>query len=213
MADMEGNLKDYNLSQQEAILHGKGPCMVIAGPGSGKTAVIVERVRRLTKESRIPGSNILVVTYTRDAAEEMKKRYLELISSRKTDVTFGTFHSIFFHMVTDAKKLKKDCVADGREQADIIKSIIVKEKLPVDTEPEIIESIMSEISRIKTTDTAAKEYKPTGTDKESFRKIYNGYEEALGLREKIDFDDMLIKALELLRDDPDILAQYQEKYK
>ena len=81
-----------NPSQFRAIIHLSGPMMVLAGPGSGKTSVIVERTAYMIKEGKIPASSILVVTFSRAAAIEMKERFLKFVDQERSDVTFGTFH-------------------------------------------------------------------------------------------------------------------------
>ena len=204
---------ELNLSQLEAVEHVKGPCMVIAGPGSGKTAVITERLRRLTQDRHIPGSRILVVTFTRDAADEMKKRYLQLTDSKRTDITFGTFHSVFFRMVAEAYDLKENCVADRNEQFRILKDIIIKEKLDAETEPEILEGILSDISKVKTSDLDPKIYRSGNCPREVFQVIFRKYRENLLKRGMIDFDDMLVKALTVLREMPDLCSYWQDKYR
>ena len=90
----------FNSSQQTAINHGKGPMLVLAGPGSGKTTVITHRILHLTKDLEVNPSNILVITFTKAAAKEMEERYLNLIEAKSNQrVTFGTFHAIFFRIL------------------------------------------------------------------------------------------------------------------
>ena len=86
----------FTKAQEEAITHFQGPAMVLAGPGSGKTTVITHRTRYLIEHYGIHPGNILVVTFTRAAAEEMKKRFLKMRKESRTMVRFGTFHSVFF---------------------------------------------------------------------------------------------------------------------
>ena len=98
---------NMNDAQRRAAAHRDGPCMVLSGPGSGKTTVITGRVKVLTEAYRIPPEHILVITFTRAAAAEMKKRYLKLVSKTATAVTFGTFHSVFFAMLRQEMKIGK----------------------------------------------------------------------------------------------------------
>ena len=100
-----------NQSQQAAACHGSGPCLVIAGPGSGKTTVLTERICYLVQQLHIPQESICVVTFTREAAAEMRRRYLWNAKTNGTPITFGTFHSIFFQI------LKEDA---GYQPADIL---------------------------------------------------------------------------------------------
>ena len=91
--------KEYNAAQLEAIRHDKGPAMVLAGPGSGKTAVIVERVRYLIEERKADPSSILIITFTKAAAIEMQYRFMKLTDSSYPEVSFGTFHSVFYQII------------------------------------------------------------------------------------------------------------------
>ena len=91
-----------NPSQQRAIAHLSGPMMVLAGPGSGKTSVIVERTAYMTTEGGISPSNILVVTFSRAAAKEMKERFLNFTGQEYTPITFGTFHGVFYGILKQA---------------------------------------------------------------------------------------------------------------
>ena len=92
----------FNPSQREAIRHKDGPMLVLAGPGSGKTLVITERTRHLITEYGINPANILVITFTRAAATEMKERFLRLMGGKSSAVTFGTFHAVFFMILKHA---------------------------------------------------------------------------------------------------------------
>ena len=94
-----------NPSQLRAITHLSGPMMVLAGPGSGKTSVIVERTAYMINEGKIPASSILVVTFSRAAATEMKERFLKFVGQNRSEVTFGTFHGIFYGILKAAYHL------------------------------------------------------------------------------------------------------------
>ena len=98
--------KTLNPSQQRAVAHLSGPMQVLAGPGSGKTTVIINRIRHLVTVHNIPASSILVVTFSKAAAREMKTRFLEKGDSYARQVTFGTFHSIFFGILKHAYGLR-----------------------------------------------------------------------------------------------------------
>ena len=91
-----------NPSQKRAIAHLSGPMMVLAGPGSGKTSVTVERIAYMTKECGISPASILVVTFSRAAAKEMKERFLKFTGQEHSPVTFGTFHGVFYAILKQA---------------------------------------------------------------------------------------------------------------
>ena len=92
----------FNPSQTEAVGHGTGPMLVLAGPGSGKTLVITERTKNLIVSQGVDPSRILVITFTKAAATEMKERFFRLMGGRKYPVTFGTFHAVFFSILKHA---------------------------------------------------------------------------------------------------------------
>ena len=102
-----------NQPQQEAASHFLGPCMVLAGPGSGKTTVITRRVEILISEYKIAPEQILVVTFTKAAAEEMRRRFLFSTQKQSTEVNFGTFHSIFYKMLRLTENAQADRIAEG----------------------------------------------------------------------------------------------------
>ena len=92
----------FNKPQSEAITHGKGPALILAGPGSGKTLVITQRVKNLIEKQHIRPSNILVITFTKAAATQMKERFTILMGEGRYPVTFGTFHAVFFSVLKNA---------------------------------------------------------------------------------------------------------------
>ena len=109
-----------NPSQSRAIAHLSGPVMVLAGPGSGKTSVIVERTAYMTGEGRIPPENILVVTFSRAAAKEMKERFLKFTGQSATRVTFGTFHGVFYGILRQAYGFTAANILSEEEKSGIL---------------------------------------------------------------------------------------------
>ena len=93
-----------NAGQMQAISHGDGPCMVLAGPGSGKTFVIAERIKALITQKRADPSEILTITFTRAAAGEMRRRFLRITEEQYPQVSFGTFHSVFYQILKQSDK-------------------------------------------------------------------------------------------------------------
>ena len=112
-----------NPSQKRAIAHLSGPMMVLAGPGSGKTSVIVERTAYMISEGKIPASSILVVTFSRAAAREMKERFLKFTGEVHTAVTFGTFHGVFYGILKQAYGLSAANILSEEEKFDILKEM------------------------------------------------------------------------------------------
>ena len=213
--------KEYNAAQLEAIRHDKGPAMVLAGPGSGKTAVIVERVRYLIEERKADPSSILIITFTKAAAIEMQYRFMKLTDSSYPEVSFGTFHSVFYQIIrsSSSKNDSKPEIASESFKYEIIRDILssLKEKGIVGREEygeslEEIPDIISEISRIKNIGLLPQECLSSITLKHCFKEIYDGYNRSLREFGKIDFDDMIERCYELLRNNKSILEKWQKRF-
>ena len=114
-----------NPSQKRAIAHLSGPMMVLAGPGSGKTSVIVERTAHMIQEGKIPASSVLVVTFSRAAAVEMKERFLKFTGVSRTGVTFGTFHGVFYGILKQAYGLNGSNILSEEEKYAILRELAV----------------------------------------------------------------------------------------
>ena len=135
--------------QQKAVTHRDGPMLVLAGPGSGKTMVLTRRVQYLTEICHIPPGEILVITFTKAAAREMKERYLRLTNSANTAVSFGTFHAVFFQILKLAYGYRADNILRETEKYQFLREAVYKQKLEPDDESELIGSIAAEISKVK----------------------------------------------------------------
>ncbi len=199
--------------QQRAVTHRDGPMLVLAGPGSGKTLVLTWRVRYLTEVCRINPGEILVITFTRAAAREMKERYLRMTGSESTAVSFGTFHAVFFQILKLAYGYRSENILREEEKYRFLKDAVFRQKLEPDDEAELLSSISSEISRVKNERPDLQAYKATSCDSKSFRAIFNEYDNRLRRSGKIDFDDMLGYCYELLKERPDILRAWQRKFR
>ena len=202
----------FNPSQAEAISHKGGPMLVLAGPGSGKTLVITERTKKLVKEYGIPPANILVITFTKAAAAEMRERFMRLMGSESCPVTFGTFHAVYFSVLKHAYNYRAENIIREEQRYQCIREIIGRHRLEYEDETEFITSILGEIGMVKNAGIAVSNYYAKNCAEEVFRKIYNEYHEYLYKHRLIDFEDMLVYTFELFRDRPDILAAWQKKY-
>ena len=202
----------FSKAQETAICHKDGPMMVLAGPGSGKTTVITERVRYLTEKGQIPPGDILVITFTKAAALEMKERYEALIG-QTTRVAFGTFHAIFFRILKLAYHYSGDQIVREEEQAQMIRELTHETGMEPEDENEFISSVLSEISAVKGELLDLNHYYSKNCPDEIFRKIYLGYEERMRRAGRLDFDDMMVMCLELFRQRKDILAAWQRRYR
>lgn len=203
---------EFGKTQEQAIRHKDGPMMVLAGPGSGKTTVITHRIKYLTEECRINPSDILVITFTRAAAEEMKERYARLTGSAR-GVSFGTFHAIFFQILKLAYRYTAQNIVRTEQQMQFIRELAGKEELELEDENEFVTSVLSEISSVKGEMLDLKHYYSKNCPDETFRRILNGYEERMRRSGLIDFDDMMVMCWELFRERKDILAAWQKRFR
>lgn len=203
----------FHESQLQAIHHLNGPMMVLAGPGSGKTTVITHRVKHLVEECRIEPGNILVITFTRAAADEMRLRFQSLIGESHLPVSFGTFHSIFFTILKYAYGFRGSDIAREEQRIQAISDLIRRYRVDVEDEGDFITSILSEISAVKGEMMNLEHYYAKNCSEEIFKKLYHGYEEKLRQQKLLDFDDMLVMCYELFAQRADVLAAWQAKYR
>ncbi|MFA9376962.1 MAG: ATP-dependent helicase [Lachnotalea sp.] len=202
---------NLNKGQAEAVKHVNGPCIVVAPPGSGKTMVITQRTKYLIEKCGINPANILVITFTKAAASEMKERFTKLMG-KHTPVSFGTFHAIFFTVLRHAYGFKGENILRDEQRIEFLKEIIHKTEMEIDDEMEFISDITSEISLIKNDRILLEHYYSTSCPEDIFRKIYNEYDNKLRHAKLIDFDDMLVFCYELFKERKDILNAWQSKY-
>lgn len=202
----------FNPSQEEAVRHKDGPCLTLAGPGSGKTLVITQRTKNLIQEYGVNPSNILVITFTKAAATEMKMRFQRLMGGQTCPVTFGTFHAVYFAVLKHAYHYSADNIIREEQKYQFMKEIILKQQLEYEDETEFISSILGEISMVKNSGVELAHYYAKNCGEEVFRRIYRLYEDKLYQKRLIDFDDMLVYTYELFRERKDILSAWQRKY-
>lgn len=203
----------FNKAQIQAIQHNKGPCMVIAGPGSGKTTVLTHRVRYLIDRCGVKPSDILVITFTKAAAEQMKFKFKGLSEGRSSAVTFGTFHAVFFTILKAAYNYSARCIITPQVQHEFVKDQIHRLELEYDDEKEAVDGVLSEISRVKGEAVNIYEYESRCIPPQSFRIIYMAYDDMLVRKHLIDFDDMIVQCRELLMQREDYRRAWQNKYK
>ncbi|NLP33871.1 MAG: ATP-dependent helicase [Clostridiales bacterium] len=201
-----------NQAQQQAVQHKDGPMMVLAGPGSGKTFVITERTRYLIEKHNIPENRILVITFTKAAAGEMKYRFLNRMGISRTGVSFGTFHAIFFTILKYAYRFNGNNIAREEVRIPIIKEIIHHLRIDNEDEKDLVNDLLSEISLVKGSRIDITNYYSINCSDEVFRKVYTEYNNKLRKANLIDFDDMLVYCHQLLKERPDIRKLWQNKF-
>ena len=204
---------NFNKEQSLAIRHFTGPCMVLAGPGSGKTTVIANRIMYLTGECEVPPEKILVITFTRTAAEEMRERY-RVLAGGEQGVTFSTFHALFFKILRYAYSYDSSNILTEEERTRFLRDAAQKAGVANFLDGDLIFALSSEISCIKNRkgEMTARPARSVGTDKKQFEEIYNEFERILRNEKKIDFDDMMLLCGRLFDEHQEILSYWQQVY-
>ena len=203
---------ELNEAQKRAVSHFQGPMMVLAGPGSGKTRVITHRVCHLIQERGVAPSDILVITFTKAAAVEMKQRYQQIAPPHSAPVQFGTFHAIFFTILKHAYHYSVNNIIREDVRRQILKDIVDSTDLEIQDENEFINDLGSEISRVKGERMDLEHYYSPNCPGNTFRSMYLKYQRELERRCLLDFDDMLVYCYELLSQREDILRLWQQRY-
>lgn len=200
-------------SQFRAIAHGKGPAMVLAGPGSGKTLVITNRTKYLIEELGVRPEEILVITFTKAAALEMRERFGKLCGGARYRVTFGTFHAVFFQILKCAYRYTAANILREEQKYRFLTEIAGKMRLDFEDEKDFLADIASEISLVKNEQIPLEHYYSRSCPQEVFRQIFEKYQDFLSGKGLIDFDDMLVYCYQLFRERKDILAQWQRHFR
>lgn len=210
---MEDILKNLTKAQKRAVTHLDGPCLCLAGPGSGKTTVITNRTRYLTEQAKVNPMEIMVITFTKAAAKEMQERFCKAMGDRRVPVTFGTFHSVFFWILRQAYNYTFANILREEQKYQYLKEIVERLNFEIDDESELISGLISEISRVKNDRISLEHYYSRNCPEEAFRTIYREYQERLSRTGQLDFDDMLVYCYELLSEREDILKGWQKRFR
>ena len=203
--------KKLNTAQQKAVCHETGPMLVLAGPGSGKTTVLLCRISRLLERGLAKPQEILALTFSKAAAEEMNSRFENLNGA--SGVSFGTFHSIFFRILRSRYGWNVEQIFQEEERRNILRNSIEAEKWDIPDLEEYISQFFSQLSLMNSELEQPNRFTPTGMPVEEFRKLYRAYEGYKERHEKLDFDDMLTQCYQLLREDAAVREYWQRKYK
>ena len=201
-----------NPSQAQAVTHKDGPCMVLAGPGSGKTLTITKRIEYLIEKHHVKPEEILVITFTKAASVEMKERFFRLRNGKPAPVTFGTFHGIYYGILKWAYRMNAGNILSEEEKYKLLKQVIGHMEIDIDDEKDFLQGIAGEIGTIKNNQIEIADYDPLDCQASVFREIFAKYEEERKRLKKIDFDDMLVLVYELFKKRSDILRMWQNKF-
>ncbi|HHX62632.1 MAG TPA: ATP-dependent helicase [Epulopiscium sp.] len=207
--------KSLNESQQKAVLADVGTQMVIAGPGSGKTHVIVNRIHYMVKHLQIEPRNILVITFTKAAAEEMKERFMGMKDIEPhvgSQISFGTFHAIFFKMLRRVYGYRVDQLIRDDEKFKLLQKMMEEMEIEEEDPKEYIENFLKEMALMRNNLIDIKYYHPDGMPQDIYHSMVNKYESYKARHNKIDFDDMLTHCYHMLNQDPKVLAYFQGEF-
>ena len=209
-------MRKKNINQELAIKHENGPCLVIAGPGSGKTYVLTNRVINLIDYYGVDAENILVITFTRAAAIEMRQRFIGIAKEKFGTIynipKFGTFHSVFFDILKNDFGYNKNSLLNSEEDKILIYDSIrknVNSKISID----LLNNILKEIKHYQLALERKEHFISKVLDTNTFLKVYRDYQENLFIHKKLDFSDMIFKCHDLLKNNKRILKYYQNRYK
>lgn len=210
---------ELNPSQKAAVEHEAGPMLALAGPGSGKTAVIAQRTKRLVEKGISPPS-ILVVTFTKASSIEMKERFQRLcreaglgaFDGSAPPVQFGTFHAVFFSILRAAYGYSGANIIREEEKRAFFREIITRYSFDFEDEKDFVSDLMAEISRVKGEMMDLTHYYAVSCPEEIFREIYTAYQEMLLSKRLLDFDDMQSYTYQLFAEREDILARWQKRF-
>ena len=220
-------------AQQEAICFGEGTMLVLAGPGSGKTAVITQRIRYLVEERHITPSDILTITFTKAAALEMKQRACQICRGAENAV-FGTFHSVFFQIIRSSSKFQNYSIMTEQQKLQILRPLLKGKKLDCVQMSSFCEQFLSDLSFYKNTGREREEkagqkqavqkqaeQKRTVQEKEGqnqaeqmqLHELRQAYEQCCRKRWLLDFDDILIYCYRLLTEDSGMRGRWQSRFR
>lgn len=201
--------------QSAAIHHGKGPAIVIAGPGSGKTFTIIQRILYLIQNLKVNPEKILTITFTKAAATEMQQRYLKELSDNlcpwhiNQPVRFGTFHSICYFIIKETGLMNNYSLIKESEKRKIIEMLLQNQNIEDAHDYDAVTKVLEAISRKKN---LLKTSLPLNLTEVQFRKIEDDYEDMLKQQRLLDFDDMILKCLSFLKTNHEFCGKWQKMF-
>lgn len=200
-------------AQQEAICFGAGTMLVLAGPGSGKTAVITQRIRYLVEERHITPSDILTITFTKAAALEMKQRACQICRGAENAV-FGTFHSVFFQIIRSSSKFQNYSIMTEQQKLQILRPLLKGKKLDCVQMSSFCEQFLSDLSFYKNTGREREEKAGQNqAEQMQLHELRQAYEQCCRKRWLLDFDDILIYCYRLLTEDFGLRDRWENRFR
>lgn len=207
-----------NEAQYRAITHGAGAMLVLAGPGSGKTFVVTQRIKYLIEQYHVKPDGILVITFTKAAAAEMQDRFARFNEGKLYPVHFGTFHSVFFQILRHTYRFTAQNIIRERDKYRFLTQIIgempeeIRGQAQIDDNIELLQNLLSEISAVKNNGITPQEIQSTTVSQAEFEYIFQRYKQEMNRCRLIDFDDMVLLCRNLLVERPDTLKLWQERF-
>lgn len=210
-SDLQGNEQ-----QQKAIAWNTGPALILAGPGSGKTFTIVERVRYLIEVRNVDPSHILVITFTKAAARQMRDRFFSRMEGTRPPVSFGTFHAVFFHILIQSGRYRCDCVLNDREKREFLCTVL--------QDPAVFcpeggmenrdwqEGLLAEFSCLKNQGSAPETFRSAYLEPAVFQTVFLRFQRLLSESGKLDLDDFAQAVRHLFLTRPHILAEWRKRF-
>ena len=203
--------RKLNENQKQAVCHEAGPMLVLAGPGSGKTTVLLRRILRLLDRNLARPDQILALTFSRAAADEMKERFQK--AKGADGVVFGTFHSMFFRILRSRYGWSVDQVFQEDERRAVLREMLEEAKWDIPDLEEYISVFLSQLSLMNSELESVNVFEPQEIPPVEFRKLFHTYEKYKERHGKVDFDDMLTLCHHLLKTDEEARTYWQKKYK
>ncbi len=210
--------QNVNEAQCRAITHGAGAMLVLAGPGSGKTFTVTQRIKYLIEHHHVKPEDILVITFTKAAATEMQERFAKLNEGRNYPVHFGTFHSIFFQILKHTYRFTAQNIIREGDKYRLLSRIIseipdeIGSRSQIDDSSDTLQRLLSEISTVKNNGITPQEIKSTTVSQAEFEYIFRIYKQEMNRSKLIDFDDMVLLCRDLLVSRPETLKIWQERF-
>lgn len=210
-------LQGLNPEQRDAVKHGEGPLLIMAGAGSGKTRVLTHRIAYLIGENGVPPWSILAITFTNKAAREMKERVARIAGDTANDIWISTFHSMCVRILRrDIDRIgfnRNFTILDASDQLTVIKRLM--KELNIDAKRYEPRAVLGTISSAKNELKTPKDYEKTASDpyQKTVLKVYEAYKKELRKNQALDFDDLIMTTIRLFKEVPEVLEYYQRRFR
>lgn len=203
-------LEGLTPEQARAVTHAAGPLMVVAGPGSGKTTVIARRIGYLIAAAGVDPRSLLVLTFTKAAADELKARTAGTVGQAAARAFFGTFHGLAYRMLRHARRGDPLPILMEDQQFQLIRQLM--RAMGLNTDDEAVQDVLTDLSRLRAAPARQASFRPQSLAPGEFGELLRRYAAAKAERGLRDFDDLLHEALALLQGNPELLAAYRRRF-